>query len=279
VIRHPRLKTLLNISRPRFWLYTAGPFLLGYLAGLPSGGRNLLIPAFWMPFLYFLIPANCLLYGINDLFDAETDSINQKKVLQENLLIDRDRRSVIVLVAVSAGLSVGLLLLLPIGMWGIFILFCVLSVVYSAPPIRLKARPFWDSYSNSLYVLPGFLGFMLTAQQLPSPGIAIASMCWAAGMHAISAIPDIQPDREAQIETIAVRLGHRTTLIFVGLNWLIFALLLIFSVGRVGCLALVYPMLPAILYFFPENTLDHVYWWFPLLNGAMGFLVFLMLTR
>lgn len=271
-------RTLLKISRPRFWFYTAGPFLLGYAAGLPAP-RNLFTPGFWLPFLFFLVPANLYLYGINDVFDRDTDRLNQKKTEKEHRLEVREAR---LLQGVLAGIAtLALIILVSLPDWtavGLFVAFMALCTAYSAPPLRLKGRPFLDSYSNVLYVLPGYLAFYLTAGRLPPTAIIIGGALWAAGMHAYSALPDIVPDRAAGIQTVAVFLGERRGLGFVALNWTLFAILMIGALGLPGMLALIYPIIPLILLAFPSGTIERVYWWFPYLNALIGFAAFVIVT-
>ena len=67
-------KNLITISRPRFWLYLFGPFLIGVAAAPLAVSPPLLLLA-----IYFTFPANLLIYGVNDLFDYETDKLNPKK--------------------------------------------------------------------------------------------------------------------------------------------------------------------------------------------------------
>ncbi len=270
-------RKLLSISRPRFWMYLAGPFLLGYLAGVPAP-RDLRTAQFWLPFLYFLLPANFFLYGINDLFDAETDQNNAKKGAQEHRLIASERNRLIGLLISIGVLDVLFFGLTPPAIWPVFGLFLLLSVFYSAPPLRFKARAFFDSYSNVLYVLPGFLAYFLTAGRLPPAGVMLGALCWAAGMHAYSAIPDIEPDRAAHIETVAVVLGKERALLFVLVNWLLFALLMIGSLGVLAVSLLIYPLIPLALYVRPRWSVARAYWWFPGLNALVGFLAFLYLT-
>src|SRR6056297_3228728 len=69
---------LLKLSRPRFWLYLAGPVLVGVAYGA-SGVADLFAPAGVALFAYFLVPANVYLYGVNDAFDADIDAQNPKK--------------------------------------------------------------------------------------------------------------------------------------------------------------------------------------------------------
>lgn len=267
------LQKLIKVSRPRFWLYTAGPFLLGYIVGLPSGYREVYPFVFWALLLYFLLPANLYLYGINDVFDRDTDALNRKKDDKEHRLAQQERRQLIIVLAAVLVVSAGMLLIIPARWWWLFGLFLLLSTFYSAPPLRFKARPFLDSYSNVLYVTTGFLGYALSADRLPPLAMIVAAACWAAGMHAYSAIPDIEPDREAGVRTVAVALGKRPALLFVAGNWLIFAVLVISTLGVVGGLTLLYPAIPLLLYLRERWDIEKVYWWFPALNGLMGFLV------
>jgi len=69
---------LLRLSRPRFWLYLAGPVVVGvaYAARTPA---ELFAPIAVALFAYFLVPANVFLYGVNDVFDADIDVETQKK--------------------------------------------------------------------------------------------------------------------------------------------------------------------------------------------------------
>ncbi len=267
---------LLTITRPRFWMYTAGPFLLGYMAGLPIP-RDLRTPSFWLPFLYFLLPANLYLYGINDLFDADTDTLNAKKDAQEHRLARRERGILIGLLVGVGVLDAIFFAALSPHWWPLLALFILLSTFYSAPPLRFKARAFFDSYSNVLYVIPGFLGYALTAGHLPPLSIIIGAACWAAGMHAYSAIPDIEPDAHAGIRTVAVSLGERRALLFVAVNWLIFAVLITLELRFVGAISFIYPLIPLVLYARPQFSVARAYWWFPALNAIIGFLAFLAL--
>lgn len=271
------LLVLVKITRPRFWAYTAGPYLLGYTAGLRPD-PNLLVIGFWLGLLYFLFPANLYLYGINDWFDGDTDAFNdEKKENQEHRLTDQERPTLTYWLIGVMALNLVIFVLLPNGLArGWFAVFVILSTVYSAPPIRLKARAFLDSYSNVLYVIPGFLAYAITTETLPTPLMMIGVGLWAAGMHAFSALPDIEPDSKAGVETVAVRLGLRRGLLFVGLNWLGFALCMIAVLGAWGLIPLLYPALALTLYI-TRASVEKAYWWFPALNGALGAFAFIVL--
>mgnify|MGYP006927959340 CR=1 FL=1 len=67
-------KKLALISRPISWINTAYPFTATYIV---TGGRlniTLIIGS-----VFFLIPYNLLMYGINDVFDYESDIRNPRK--------------------------------------------------------------------------------------------------------------------------------------------------------------------------------------------------------
>jgi lycopene elongase/hydratase (dihydrobisanhydrobacterioruberin-forming) len=268
----------LTLSRPRFWLYLGGTYLIGFAAGA-SRREDFLSPEFWAFLLYFLLPANLLLYGINDLCDRDTDARNPKKGAQEHLLSaeeDGTARTGVIL-ALLAGLA--LMAILHSGTQRVlFAAFLVLAFAYSAPPLRLKARPFLDSLSNMLYALPAFLAYHQAAGRLPSVSVMLAGMLWTAAMHLFSAVPDSRSDREAGLSTTATVLGQRGALFLCLTLWA--SCLAILALNRVlwpwSILASVYVVIPAYVIFRP-TALKRAYWLFPVVNGLGGMLAFFVL--
>jgi len=266
------LKEIVKISRPRFWLYTAGPYLLGYAASSRSS-EDLLSFLFLVCLLYFLIPSNFYLYGINDLFDRDTDIHNPKKGSKEVLSTDLGVGPLLVVVVASLIISLVMIIILQGVARLLMGLYIALSTLYSTPPARLKTRPLLDSYSNSLYALPMIIGYAQNAGVLPRIDILIASIAWTASMHAFSAIPDIEYDRRAGLKTIAVWLGLRGTLIFCAINWAIASLIAI-NYDILLIPSILYPAIP--MYLLSRiDKVEKVYWLFPYINGIMGFLAFL----
>ncbi len=68
------LRGILAASRPISWVNTAFPYGLAYL--LVGNGLDWL---FWVGVIFFLIPYNIAMYGINDVFDYESDILNPRK--------------------------------------------------------------------------------------------------------------------------------------------------------------------------------------------------------
>lgn len=69
-----KIRLILLSSRPISWINTAYPFGLAYL--LNAGEIDWL---FWLGIVFFLIPYNIAMYGINDVFDYESDMRNPRK--------------------------------------------------------------------------------------------------------------------------------------------------------------------------------------------------------
>ena len=273
------IKFILKLSRPRFWLYLAGTYLVGYSAGITTY-HDFIKPEFWVHFLFFLIPANIFLYGINDYYDQDTDQFNLKKQTHEQLLISQDRKKLKIMLWICVGFFTILTLWQTTNIARILvIIFLFLSYAYSAPPFRFKAKPFIDSLSNILYGLPGILAYTQLTNHLPSIEIIIAIWCWTSAMHLFSAIPDIVSDHMAGLKTTAVVLGHRNSLVLCAILWSMMSGIVISErwFGIVGLLSLVYPLIPLCLSLTKKELTAKVYWWFPYLNAAVGGALFLMM--
>ncbi|MFC4439046.1 MULTISPECIES: prenyltransferase [Natrialbaceae] len=260
------LRYLLTLSRPRFWLYLAGPVLVGVAYAATSVG-DLFAPAVLALFGYFLLPANVFLYGVNDIFDREIDAANPKKDEREARY--RGQRSVPLAVAVSGALGLAVLPLVSTAARGWIAGFLVLGAAYSAPPIRFKTTPPLDSVSNGLYIMPGAAAYAAVAGSQPPALAVLGGWLWAMGMHTFSAIPDIRPDRETGIRTTATVLGERRTYAYCGACWLAGALAFGALDYRLGALMAVYPALVGTIALFPV-AVDRAYWWFPAINTVVG---------
>ncbi|HEX6279355.1 MAG TPA: hypothetical protein VFZ49_05000, partial [Pyrinomonadaceae bacterium] len=92
------IRFILQVSRPRFWLYAFGPYLVGLAAAIATREDLVRLDAFLFG-LYFLFPANLLIYGINDIFDWETDRLNPKKSEYEMLVGPESHRRLAVWIA------------------------------------------------------------------------------------------------------------------------------------------------------------------------------------
>lgn len=271
----PDVKFLIKVSRPRFWLYIFGPYLVGLAAGAAS----------WQDFLhldtilfavYFLFPANLLIYGINDIFDFETDRRNPKKAEYEMLVRPGSHRALVRdILLLNVPFIAAMIALVPQALPSLagYLFF---SIFYSAPPIRAKAVPILDSAFNILYVFPGAFAYqMLTGSFIPCI-LFLAAGLWTMAMHAYSAIPDIQADMEAGVPTIATFLGKNGTLIFCLAAYLASATLASSYLGYFALtLAGVYTAMIALSWFSnKEDGVFSIYKYFPIVNAVVGFILF-----
>jgi 4-hydroxybenzoate polyprenyltransferase len=255
-------------------MYVLGPYVVG-LAALKS-------PAvFYSPlallFLaYFLLPANLLIYGINDIFDYETDVLNAKKRGYE-ALVPPDARKPLMIAIVLTNLPFCIAaFFLPQPAQLALLAFVALSAFYSAPPIRAKAKPFLDAAFNALYLCPGYVAYFLAGGGNLSLPTLLAGWAWVMAMQAYSAVPDITADKESKTFTVATTLGLRGTLLFCLALYLTAAALSSVTLGWLALpLGLVYATLMLLsLRAGTEEGVMKLYKNFPLLNTFCGMILF-----
>ena len=263
------LRYLLALSRPRFWLYLAGPVLVGVAFGAASVSALFGTEAVVL-FAYFLLPANVYLYGVNDVFDADIDRENPKKDDKE--VRYRGQSTVAIVVAASGLLLIPVAVVLPQRTWGWLVGWLLLATAYSVPPLRLKTTPFFDSLSNGLYILPGAAAYAALAGVQPPLLAVVGGWLWSMAMHTFSAIPDIEPDRAAGIRTTATVLGHRRTYWYCAATWTGAAIAFGLLDWRLGLALAVYPVLVGAIAA-REIDVDRAYWWYPAVNSFVGALI------
>ena len=206
---------LLYISRPVLWINTVGPATVGmWLAGdLWSWGALPII-------LWLTLPFNLLIYGVNDVFDQETDAQNPRKGTLEGARIEiSEVRPIALGVALSnVPFLVYFAFFVPPSAVAWMLLYALLFVGYSVPPARFKARPYLDSLSNAAYAFP--LVFVpLALGKGPVWPAAVGLMAWSAAKHTFDAVQDVDEDRRAGITTTAVRLGPDGVVLWSGALW------------------------------------------------------------
>lgn len=267
-------KFLLKVSRPRFWLYLFGPYIVGLVAAASTREDVLRWDVFLFG-LYFLFPANLLIYGINDIFDFETDRLNPKKAEYEMLVRPESHRGLaIVIIVLNLPFVLATFFLAPQALFALagFIFF---SVFYSAPPIRAKSIPIVDSIFNVLYVFPAAFAYQMLTGSFPPIGTFISAGLWTMAMHAYSAIPDMNADRQAGVSTVATLLDKNGTLAFCLFAYVASAALAWPYLGVFSlCIGAVYAIMIALSFAQKDDAIFAIYKFFPLLNTATGFVLF-----
>lgn len=213
----PAARRMVHISRPVLWINTLGTGVVGmWLTGsLWQWEAAALL-------IWLTLPFNLLIYGVNDIFDQDTDALNPRKGSLEGARIrSAEVRSIWCWVlATNLPFLLYFVMTLPAAALLWIALYVLVFVFYSAPPFRFKARAYLDSISNAAYAFPlVFLPYALGAG--PVWPAALGLMAWSAAKHTFDAVQDIEEDREAGITTTAVRLGARGVVAWSGAWWLL----------------------------------------------------------
>ncbi|WP_216656554.1 prenyltransferase [Nocardioides marmotae] len=210
----PLVGQVLASSRPLSWVNTAYPFAAAYLLAGGAVDAVLVLGALW-----FLVPYNLLMYGVNDVFDYESDIRNPRKGGVEGVVLDRSVHRLTIVAAVLTNLPfVVYLLAVGDGVARLVLLVSVLAVVaYSAPVLRFKERPFLDSLTSSThFVSPAVLGLALADTPVEETTVAavVGFFLWGIGSHAFGAVQDVVADRAGGIASIGTVIGARGTVWF-----------------------------------------------------------------
>jgi 4-hydroxybenzoate polyprenyltransferase len=213
--RASELVFLLQVSRPGLWSTTA----LFYL--MPLGHADFLHSrTLWLGLFYVLFPLGFLLYGVNDIVDAEADRLNPRKGTflfgslgaAEQLAALRWK-----IAAVQIPFLIAFFILIGprIFVWFASLLLAV--VLYNAPRFGWKSHPPFDVLIQASYLLVFVLSSWLNgASQLPWQTFLFGAM-FAMHSHIFGEVMDIEPDCLSGRRTTATLIDAvRSKLLIVG---------------------------------------------------------------
>lgn len=223
------IRQLFVSSRPLSWVNTAFPFAAAYLLTAREVDLRLVLGT-----VFFLVPYNLAMYGINDVFDYESDLRNPRKGGVEGALLDPrvHRATIVASIVTTVPFVVALVLLGSPLSWLVLAISLFAVVAYSAPGLRFKERPFIDSITSSThFVSPAVYGLVLAGATPTWPLLALltAFFAWGVGSHAFGAVQDVLADREAGIGSVATVIGARATVRFAIGAYLVGGLLLLLT--------------------------------------------------
>lgn len=228
------IRGIVASSRPISWVNTAYPFAAAYL--LAGGGVDWRLA---VGTVFFLFPYNLLMYGINDVFDYESDLRNPRKGGIEGALLSRQSHKALLVACVACAVP----FLVVLAAAGSLVANLVLAVsifavlAYSAPRLRFKERPGLDSLTSAVhFVSPAVYGWVLAGASV-QPGqwlVFGAFLLWGMASHALGAIQDIIPDRQGGLSSIATALSARTTIWLVLAGYVLAGVLVVAGVQGIG---------------------------------------------
>ena len=199
-------KFLLQVSRPGLWSTTALFYLMPPGKDLPLSSSKL-----WLGLFFVLFPLGLLLYGANDIVDAETDALNPRK--GTFLFGSRGAHEQLatlkwqIAVAQAPFVAAFYFFVGPRILWW-YALLLLAVVMYNAPGIAWKGRPPFDVLIQASYLLVFVLSSWLNnIPQLPWQTFLFGAM-FAMHSHIFGEVMDIEPDRQSGRQTTATRIGR-----------------------------------------------------------------------
>jgi 4-hydroxybenzoate polyprenyltransferase len=230
---------IVSSSRPISWINTAFPFAIAYLLITREFDLN-----FWVGTLFFLTPYNLLMYGINDVFDYESDLANPRKGGVEGALLapELHRPTIITAVSLSAPFLIYLFWVGDFSSSLILAITIFTVIAYSLKGLRFKEIPFLDSITSaSHFTGPLFFGIALAGANIlenPALLIVLSLFFWSMASHAFGAVQDVKADRNARIGSVATSIGARWTVRFSFVLYALAALLVVLAGGRIALAAI-----------------------------------------
>lgn len=212
------LRFLIQVSRPGLWTTT----ILFYLIPL---GREFPVRfiSFWIGLLYVVFPLGLLLYGVNDITDAEGDRYNPRK--GSYMFGSRGESPQLKglpwqIAAVQAPFLIFFWFRTGprIVLWLALLLLAVF--VYNARPFVLKGRPPFDVLIQASYLLVFVLSSWVNHVPQLSWQTFLFGAMFAMHSHVFGEVMDIEPDLKSGRKTLATQIGR------VPAKFLICALLL-----------------------------------------------------
>jgi len=205
VRRRSSLNFFLKVSRPGLWATSVWFYLL------PLGGRKVFhSAAFWSGVVYVTLPLGLIIYGWNDVADADIDRLNPRKgtfLFGARGTREQLRRLPLLIAVVQVLFAVlfcgfaGTRILL----W--FAALIAFTAVYNLPRYGLKGHPPFDILNQAGYLLVfGLSSWLNHVPQLRWPAMLFGAL-FAMHSHVFGEIMDIEPDRLSGRRTTATVIG------------------------------------------------------------------------
>ena len=210
-----KFKLFLKTSRPAFWIVGPTVLLGGAVLGHADFSWLLILELLLMTF-----PFSLFLYGLNDIYDYESDKTNPRKNSFQGIILEPRYHKLIFRYGLLSAVAILLVAILSLNWQHILFtaLFLFLCYAYSTPPFRFKAKAPLDSIIFALSFLAAFfMGFSLGDSIVNAPLKIYYVTIMVLVLHSASTIIDYEQDKRVGDKTVAVRFGKRNTAIFVAI--------------------------------------------------------------
>lgn len=208
-----KIKRLLLVSRPIFWVPLASIYSWGVIIGSNHWDFFTVLGL-----ICFTFPLSIAVFGINDIADIESDHLNARKGAVDGAVVAQKEKKLIIKTLAGSILFVLAVFLISGRYLSLLMVGCIvlLVYVYSMEPIRLKSIPVADSFSNGLGLVLMFLsGYFMTIQDwqsvsLPLRQISIVFLA-AVSLYALATLLDYEADQKTGDRTAGLLLGKHLT--------------------------------------------------------------------
>jgi len=246
-----------------FWGVSLVPF---YMAWVFASHELYVLPSWDRSFITFLL--GLLIVGpflggstllFNDYWDCELDKGSRRKSgfpLPKGLI----SRSIVLKISIGLMITAIVLSLIISLLFAALITICIfLSIIYSAPPVRVKGRPGFDLILNSTGagILCSLAGWVVLEPIRDFPFLWLIPMFFGvAGIYLPTTIIDHDNDKKLGVDTISVRLGQKGAF-HLGLLCISIANIAVMSMGLID-----YIITPEFVYYVWPIALGQVilYW-------------------
>lgn len=205
------LKRIILTSRPMMWPW----LVLIYLVGV--GNLSNFSALGVTEILFFTFPLNFYLYGFNDIYDVKTDRINARKRDTQGL-VPEDRE--VAFLKKTVWIPVVLFIIISLFSRSLehiilCLAFVILSFTYSYKGTRFKEIVILDCLNSAtIYLMPGLIAYSLRASIFTLPWQVYSLVSIYAGIHAITTLIDVEPDKKAGMKTTGTVLGKKGVVTF-----------------------------------------------------------------
>jgi 4-hydroxybenzoate polyprenyltransferase len=202
---------------------------------LPLGRRHVFHSAgFWLGLIYVTFPLGLIIYGWNDIADAEIDRFNPRKgtfLFGARGSHEQLRRLPLYIAVSQIVFAAGFLYLDGARMLFWFLGLVLFTAIYNLPLYGLKSHPPFDVLNQAGYLLVFVLSSWLNhAPQLRWQAMLFGAL-FAMHSHVFGEIMDIEPDRMSGRRTTATVIGVMPSKLLIcgmlvaeaGLVWKYFA--------------------------------------------------------
>ena len=197
-------------TRPRAWVIVIAHMSVGFLLGVGFDVTRYQLGRWALAALAWGILGNGGTLALNSAFDKDEGDIGyleQPPPVPRHLL---PFALVLLLLGLPVAMAVG------VRFTAVYLVCLVLSVVYSMPPLRFKARAGLDVLTNATGygALTLYAGWAAADQPFVSPivNVVMAFFCFFVGFYPLTQIYQFAEDRKRGDSTLALALGKENAL-------------------------------------------------------------------